>query len=186
MARFAFIPTPLSGLTLVERRSIEDARGFFERLYCGDEFRATGFGEQIVQINHTLTRQLGVVRGMHFQRPPHSEVKIVSCLSGEVFDVAIDLRMNSPTFLHWHGEVLSETNHRSLLIPKGCAHGFQALSDDCELIYLHSAPYSAGAEGAVSALDPRIGISWPKPIVAMSERDRSHPFLSEGFAGLEV
>ena len=123
---------------------------------------------------------------MHFQLPPHAETKLVSCLRGEIFDVAVDLRKNSPTFLQCHGEVLSESNHRSLLIPEGFAHGFQALSDDCELIYLHTAAYEASAEGALNAIDQRLAIAWPMVITEISDRDRRHPMLAADFEGIEL
>jgi len=116
---------------------------------------------------------------------PHAETKVVSCLHGEVFDVAVDLRRNSPTFLQWYGAVLSAANQRSLLIPEGFAHGFQALTDDCELIYLHTAAYQPSAEGAVNANDPRLAIMWPLEISEMSERDRAHSLLAAEFEGFE-
>lgn len=140
----------------------------------------------IAQINHTLTRMKGAVRGMHYQRPPHVEVKVVSCLHGEVFDVAVDLRRGSPTFLQWHGVVLSAANRRSLLIPEGFAHGFQALREDCELIYLHTAPYRPEAEEALNAEDPRLGIGWPLPITELSERDRNHGWIKQDYQGITL
>ncbi|WP_298160274.1 dTDP-4-dehydrorhamnose 3,5-epimerase family protein, partial [Ferrovum sp.] len=143
MSRFDFVVTPLGGLMLVQRRAVEDDRGFLSRFYCSEEFRQAGIDKSVDQINHTLTRKKGAVRGLHFQYPPHAESKLVSCLKGEILDVAVDLRRDSPTFLHWHGEVLSAENRRSLLIPVGFAHGFQALTEDCELIYLHTASYCA-------------------------------------------
>lgn len=185
MARFDFTATGLVGLTVVGRKPIEDARGFFSRFWCAEELREAGWGKPIAQINHTLTRRRGAVRGMHFQHSPHAEAKLVSCLRGEVFDVAVDLRRGSPTFLRWHGEVLSAANHRSLLIPEGFAHGFQTLAEDCELLYLHSAPYQPGAEGAVNAADPRLGIAWPLPISEQSDRDRAHAMLAADFPGIE-
>ena len=141
MSRFDFIQTPLSGLVLVQRKVIEDHRGFFSRFYCAEEFSDVGINKPIAQINHTLTRKKGAVRGLHFQYPPYAETKIVSCLSGKIWDVAVDLRCDSPTFLQWHGEILSADNRTSLLIPEGYAHGFQSLTEDCELIYLHTAAY---------------------------------------------
>ena len=108
-----------------------------------------------MQINHTLTGRRGTVRGMHYQRPPHAETKFISCLRGEVFDVAVDLRHDSPTFLRWHAEVLSAENHRTLVVPEGFAHGFQTLAEDCELLYLHTAAFAADSEGALNANDPR-------------------------------
>ncbi|MFH1707464.1 MAG: dTDP-4-dehydrorhamnose 3,5-epimerase [Planctomycetota bacterium] len=181
---FDFIPTPLSGLTVIQRRTSEDGRGFFSRFYCADEFRAAGLKAPIVQINHSFTRKKGAVRGLHFQNPPHTEAKIVSCLSGEIFDVAVDLRKGSPTFLCGHGETLSSCNHKSLLIPEGFAHGFQTLTEDCELIYLHTASYAPDAEGGLNIHDPRLAIKWPLDITELSDRDRSHPVVGDGFEGI--
>jgi len=123
---------------------------------------------------------------MHFQWPPHAETKFVSCLHGEVFDVAVDLRRDSPTFLQWHAEVLSPANQRGLLIPEGFAHGFQALAADCELVYVHTAPYMPDAEGAVNVRDPKLKIAWPLAISELSERDGSHPFLPQQFPGIAL
>lgn len=184
MSRFDFFVTPLDGLTVVQRKAIEDDRGFLSRFYCAEEFRCAGFFEHIYQINHTLTRKKGAVRGLHFQYPPHAEIKLVSCLKGEVLDVAVDLRPKSPTFLRWHGEILSANNRKSLLIPEGFAHGFQALTEDCELIYLHTASYCAEAEGALNVTDPRLNIAWPLPIGDLSIRDRNHPFIDKNFQGV--
>jgi dTDP-4-dehydrorhamnose 3,5-epimerase len=184
MARFDFIPTPLAGLLLVQRTAISDARGFLSRFYCADEFRALGITKPIAQINHTLTRQQGAVRGLHFQHPPYAETKLVSCLHGEIWDVAVDLRHDSPTFLHWHGEILSAENRKSLLIPEGYAHGFQALTDDCELLYLHTEAYHPEAEGGLPVTDSRLNITWRLPISELSPRDRNHPFISQDFQGI--
>ncbi len=184
MARFDFIQTPLTGLVLAQRKAIEDHRGLLSRFYCAEEFGAVGIIKNIAQINHTLTRKKGVVRGLHFQFPPHAEAKLVSCLKGEIWDVAVDLRRDSPTFLHWHSEVLSATNRRSLLIPEGYAHGFQTLTEDCELFYLHTAAYHPEAEGMLNAADPRLNIAWPLPINDLSERDREHPFIAQNFQGV--
>ena len=184
MSRFDFIPTPLTGLMLVQRKAIEDHRGFLSRFYCAEEFRAAGIDKPVAQINHTLTRQRGAVRGLHFQHPPHAETKVVSCLKGEILDVAVDLRRDSPTFLHWHGEILSAANRKSLLIPEGYAHGFQTLAEDCELIYLHTSPYHPESEGALNVADPRLNITWPLSVNDLSERDRNHPFISQNFQGI--
>lgn len=186
MSRFDLFTTPISGVTVFQRRCAEDGRGFFSRLYCAEEFAGAGLEKPVVQINHTLTRRAGTVRGMHFQYPPHAEAKVVSCLRGEIFDVVLDLRRGSDSFLKWHGEILSAENKRSILVPEGCAHGFQALSDDCELIYLHTAPYRAEAEGGVNAADPRLAIAWPLPVANLSSRDSAHPFIGAGFAGVEA
>lgn len=186
MLRFDFIATPLGGLLLVQRKAIEDDRGFLSRFYCAEEFREAGINKPVAQINHTLTRKRGAVRGMHFQHPPYAETKMVSCLKGEILDVAVDLRRDSPTFLHWHGEIISATNRKSLLIPEGFAHGFQALTEDCELIYLHTAFYRAEAEGALNVADPKLSIAWPLPIGDLSVRDRNHAFIDENFQGVVV
>lgn len=181
MSRFDFITTPLSGLLVVQRKAIEDHRGFLSRFYCAEEFREAGISKPVAQINHTLTRQKGAVRGLHYQYPPHAETKLVSCLKGEVFDVAVDLRRDSPTFLQWYGAILSSVNRKSLLIPEGFAHAFQTLTEDCELIYLHTAAYHTDAEGALNVADPKINIAWPLPINDLSERDRNHPFINSDF-----
>lgn len=170
----------------MERRPIKDQRGFFSRFFCAEEFGEAGFSKCIAQINHSHTIKKGAVRGLHFQYPPHAEAKIVSCLRGEVFDVAVDIRKGSPTFLKWHGEILSAVNQRSLLIPEGFAHGFQTLTENCELIYLHSAPFHAEAEGGLHVNDPGIGIAWPIAIMDLSERDRSQPFISHDFEGIAL
>ncbi len=186
MSRFDFIATPLAKLMLVQRKKLEDQRGFLSRFYCAEEFYEAGINKPIAQINHTLTHKKGTVRGLHFQYLPYSETKLVSCLQGEIFDVAVDLRHDSPTFLHWHGEILSANNHKSLLIPEGYAHGFQALTEDCELIYLHTVAYHAEAEGALNVADPRLNIAWPLTISDISERDSNHPFISSDFLGITL
>lgn len=184
MSRFDVIDTPISGLKVVQRKAIRDTRGYFSRFFCADEFRQAGLDSHIAQINHSYSKITGTVRGMHFQLPPHAEVKFVSCIRGEIFDVAVDLRRNSPTFLQWHGEILSAENQRSLLIPEGFAHGFQTLTDDCELLYLVSAPYAPGAEGGVNAQDPMLKIGWPLPVTEISDKDRKMPLLPVGYCGI--
>lgn len=186
MARFDFISAPLAGLIKVQRKAIEDHRGFLSRFYCAEEFREAGLNKPVAQINHTLTRNKGAVRGMHFQYPPHAETKLVSCLQGQIFDVAVDLRCGSPTFLKWHGVVLSKQNRLSLLIPAGFAHGFQTLTEDCELIYLHTESYHPESEGALNAADPKLAIAWPLPIAEISERDRDHKLIGQEFKGIAV
>ena len=184
--RFQVSDTPLNGLSVVERLPIGDQRGYLERMYCSENLREAGLQVPIAQINHTFTKIAGMVRGMHFQVPPNSDTKLVSCMRGEVFDVAVDLRAGSRTFLRWHAETLSDQNHRSLLIPAGFAHGFQTLTNDCEMLYFHTAFYVPAAEGAVSPADPCIGISWPLPLGAMSERDARHAFLPADYRGIQL
>ena len=185
-SRFDISPTLIDGVSIVERKPIGDERGFLVRVYAEDELAQFGFAGGIKQINHTLTTSRGAVRGMHFQHPPHAETKLVTCIRGAVFDVAVDLRAESPTFLQWHGEVLSAENNRALVIPKGCAHGFQALEDDSELIYLHSAAYEPSCEGALNQSDPRLAIDWPLPVTDLSDRDRNHELLADEFKGLSL
>ncbi|NHA16054.1 dTDP-4-dehydrorhamnose 3,5-epimerase family protein [Thioalkalivibrio sp. XN279] len=186
MRRFTLANTPLAGLSLLTRHPIGDQRGRLDRLFCRAELADLLKGRGIEQINHTLTVKAGTVRGMHFQYPPHAEMKLVTCVKGEVFDVAVDLRWRSPSFLCWHAERLSATNRRTLVIPEGFAHGFQTLADDCEVFYLHTAAYHSDAEGALNALDPRLGIAWPLPVGDRSDRDQTHPFLDEFFMGVDV
>ena len=163
---------------------LADSRGSFARFYCERDLAPAVGNRRIVQINHSRTTAAGAVRGLHFQYAPFGEMKIIRCLQGSVFDVAVDLRRGSSTFLGWHGEILSPGNGRAMVIPEGFAHGFQALEPDCELLYLHSAMYTAAAEGGVSPLDPCLDIRWPLSIGEMSTRDRNHPFLTDDFKGL--
>lgn len=185
-ARLRFVVTDIAGVKVVDRLRLEDDRGYLERLYCVEEMATAGWQAPVAQINHTFTRSLGTVRGMHFQHPPHAETKLVICLRGEVFDVALDLRAGSPTLLHWHGEVLSASNGRALLVPQGVAHGFQTLSDDVEMLYLHTSTYVPAAEDGVHPADPLPAIAWPLAIADMSVRDRAHPPLPVGYKGLPL
>jgi dTDP-4-dehydrorhamnose 3,5-epimerase len=185
-SRFIVGSTPIAGLKVIERKRLGDERGFLSRFFCAEELAEAGFDDPVVQINHTLTKQAGAVRGMHFQFPPAAEDKFVSCLHGSVFDVAVDLRAGSPTFLQWHSEILSGQNSKSFFIPKGFAHGFQTLEADSELIYLHTAFYSPEMESGLNAADPKLAISWPLPIGDISPRDRSHPYITPDFNGIKI
>jgi dTDP-4-dehydrorhamnose 3,5-epimerase len=183
-SRFEILDVPLSGLRVVVRKPFVDARGYLERMFCSEDLSGILAARKVAQVNRTLTRRRGTVRGMHFQYPPHAEMKLVSCLRGEVFDVAVDLRRDSPTFLRWRSEVLSEENGRTLVIPEGFAHGFQALTEDCELLYFHTTAYHPEAEGGLNSTDPRLAIEWPLPIADRSERDSDLPFVDQAFEGL--
>lgn len=178
--------TSISGVNILDRSPHGDDRGFLERLYCQEELDSILEGRRIEQINRTLTVQTGTVRGLHFQYPPQAETKIVSCVRGSVFDVAIDLRRRSPTFLKWHGERLSGDGHRSLVIPEGCAHGFQTLVSDCEMLYFHTSSYSPALEGGFHPEDPTLDINWPLPIAELSQRDSQHPSLDTNFQGIPL
>ena len=174
------LDTPLGGLHTVRSESRVDLRGAFTRLFCDQEMSSLLSGRRIVQINHSLTRRRGALRGLHFQRAPWAEMKFVRCLAGKVWDVAVDLRADSPTFLHWHAEELSPEAGLTMVIPEGFAHGFQALADDSELLYLHTAPYEPASEAGLRYDDPRLAIAWPEPPTDLSDRDRSHPLLGAG------
>ena len=184
--RFTISNTALKDLHSLQRKPLGDERGYLERLFCTEELQAILSGKHIMQINHTFTKKKGTVRGLHYQHPPHAETKLVMCLQGEVFDVALDLRHNSPTFLQWHGELLSADNHKTLHIPEGFAHGFQTLTDNCELIYLHTAAYNAEAEDALNAQDPRLAINWPLEITELSSRDLNHPLINQNYQGISL
>jgi dTDP-4-dehydrorhamnose 3,5-epimerase len=186
MSRFTIIDTPIDGLKIVEHQLLGDNRGFLARLFCAEELAIAGWKSPIAQINQTLTQKQGTVRGLHYQQPPNAEMKLVTCLHGAIWDVAVDLRAGSPTFLQWHAEELSATNHRALLIPEGFAHGFQALSDDCELIYLHTKPYTPGAEAGLNAKDSMLSITWPQAITELSTRDAQHTMLNHQFKGVTL
>jgi dTDP-4-dehydrorhamnose 3,5-epimerase len=175
-------PTRLEGLSVLHRNPFSDHRGSFERLFCDEDLAQFDF--TICQINLSQTHKSGTIRGMHFQHAPDCEKKIVSCFRGEVLDVAVDIRKGSPTFLQWHGEILSADNHRSLLISEGFAHGFQTLSADCELLYFNSARYSKQNEGELNAFDPKLSIDWPADLTDMSERDRNAALINDTFAGI--
>jgi len=186
MSRFEITATPLAGLMLVRRLPVGDARGSLTRLFCADELRAAGWAWPVVQINHTHTRQAGTVRGLHFQRAPHAEAKLVSCIAGEVWDVAVDLRRGSSTWLRWHALRLSANNGVALLIPPGFAHGFQALTDNVQMLYCHSHSHTPQAEGGLSVLDPALAIDWPLPVSGLSARDAAHAPMDAHFEGIDA
>ncbi|MBF0414796.1 MAG: dTDP-4-dehydrorhamnose 3,5-epimerase family protein [Magnetococcales bacterium] len=180
------LPTPILDLKVVETSPFEDVRGAFARLYCEFELADLIGQRRIVQINHSRTVMVGAMRGMHFQLPPYSEMKLVRCLKGRVWDVVVDLRQGSPTFLHWHAEELTPAKMRMMVIPEGFAHGFQVMEPESELLYLHTAFYSPGAEGGLRHDDPRLGIAWPLAVTDLSARDANHPMLEQSFQGITL
>lgn len=184
MSRFTLTQLPLAGLYAVERQRLSDSRGDLSRIFCAEELASIGWIQPIAQINHTHTLRRGTVRGLHFQIPPYAEAKLVSCIRGVVWDVALDLRRESATFLQWHARELGADNGCALLIPQGFAHGFQALTDDAEMLYCHSQAYAPKAEAGIHPLDPRLSITWPLPISDMSSRDASHAWLTTDFEGI--
>lgn len=179
-----FRETLLKGCYVIELNPFTDERGWFARTYCKNEFAAIGHIKEWVQLNHSFTYKQGTIRGMHYQLPPFAEIKLVRCIAGAVYDVVIDLRKGSPTFLQSFGTELSPANKKMMYIPEGYAHGFQTLSDNCELIYHHSQFYEAGVEAGIKYDDPKLNIVWPSSITNISERDKQHPFLDENFKGV--
>ena len=181
-----FVDTKLEGCFIIEPRVIEDSRGWFARNFCKEDFRQIGHNKEWVQLNHSVTYKKGSLRGMHYQLPPFAETKMVRCISGSVYDVVVDLRQNSPTFLSWFAVELSATNKKMIYIPEGFCHGFQTLSDDCQLIYHHTAMYMPGSEGGIRFDDAVLKIIWPLAITEISDRDRSHAYLENNFKGISL
>ena len=179
-----FTPTLLKGSYVIEPGVFTDDRGWFSRFYCKNEFKEIGHDKEWVQLNHSVTYQKAAIRGMHFQLEPFREIKMVKCISGLVYDVIIDLRKGSSTFLEWFGIELSAKNRKMLYIPEGFAHGFQCLENDCALIYHHSEFYNPVAEAGIRYDDPLIKIKWPLPVTIISPRDAGHAYLEENFKGI--
>ena len=167
--------TPLAGAYLIEPEPMRDARGFFARSYCEREFAAQGINGRPVQCNISYNTKRGTLRGMHFQRAPHGEAKLVRCTAGGIYDVIIDLRRDSPTFRQWAGFELTADNRSALYIPEGFAHGFQTLTDDSEVFYQMFDFFEPGSAGGVRWDDPAFGIAWPLTDPVMSDKDRAYP-----------
>jgi dTDP-4-dehydrorhamnose 3,5-epimerase len=180
------LDTAVADLKIVQSTPHRDARGAFVRLFCAEELQPVLGGRQIAQINHSRTSDAGTVRGLHFQRPPHAEMKMVRCLRGRVWDVAVDLRSGSPTFLQWHAQELAQDDAQMLVIPEGFAHGFQALEPRSELLYLHTAFYNPSAEDGLRYDDPRLALAWPLPPQHLSPRDLEYPLLAADFGGIAL
>jgi dTDP-4-dehydrorhamnose 3,5-epimerase len=176
--------TKINGVKVILSEPFRDGRGFFNRIFCQQELEVIRPDILIAQINHSMTKVKGTIRGMHFQYPPHAEMKIVRCIRGSVFDVAVDLRKKSSTFLQWHGEILSAENMKALVVPEGCAHGFQSLEDNVEMVYLSTAFYCREAEDGIRYNDPKVNIKWAYPAVNLSEKDMSHSFIADDCTGI--
>ena len=172
-----FVPTRIDGVTIVELEPSRDERGGFVRTYCEEEFAAAGIPFRVVQANLSTNAAALTLRGLHFQRAPHGEPKIVSCLRGRIFDVAVDIRPDSPTYLLWEAAELAAGLDRILCLGEGIAHGFLTLEPDSEVHYLMGAPYVAEAAAGLRWDDPAIGIAWPAAPAIISERDRSYPLI---------
>lgn len=186
MSRLAITELALPGLHAIERTPIGDQRGSLTRLFCANELADAGWNLPIVQINHTQTSHKGTIRGLHFQRPPYAEMKLVTCTRGRVWDVAVDLRRASKTFLQWQAKELSAENNQALLIPQGYAHGFQALTDDVELIYMHTMFYHPDAESGLNPFDPALAIEWPLSVTNVSARDEGFSMVDSTFVGVDA
>lgn len=173
-----FIESPLSGAFVVEIEPVADPRGMFARTFCAREFEAQGLCSRIAQCNVSYNRHAGTVRGMHFQRPPMAENKLVRCTRGAIHDVIVDLRPEQPTYLKQFGIELSAENRRGLFVPHGIAHGFQTLADDTEVFYLISEFYAPEHASGVRHDDPAVDVRWPRPISEISDKDRAWPLLA--------
>ena len=176
----------IKGLYIVELQPFIDDRGFFVRSYCDEALKRVGITKSIKQINHSSTLKAGTIRGMHYQHPPHAEIKMVRCIAGEIFDVAIDLRKGSDTFLQWHGEYLSAGDFKMMVIPEGFAHGFQAIKKNTEIFYPSTASYTPRAESGILFSDESIGIEWPLQVTDVSGKDLKHEAITKEFKGIIV
>ena len=181
-----FIQTLLSGAYIVELEPFRDERGFFVRTFCKNEFSAIGHVKEFVQFNHSMTRHKGTIRGMHYQVPPSAEIKLIRCISGEVYDVIIDIRKDSPTFLQHFHIILSDENLKMLYVPEGFAHGFQTLANNSQMIYHHTAYYNPAYERGLRSDDPALGIRWPLPPGNMTGKDRKYPLINNQFKGIKI
>lgn len=181
-----FNPTILKGAFTIDVEPFQDSRGFFTRTFCDMEFGAQNLVTNFVQANHSGTQGKGVIRGMHFQRRPFCEVKLVKCVQGSVFDVIIDVRAGSPTFLQWYGAELSAENKRMMYVPAGFAHGFQTLTDYSEITYMVSSFYNKESEAGVKYNDAKVNIEWPLPVSLVSDKDNNIPVIDDSFAGVNL
>lgn len=184
MTNMHIIDTNVSGLKLLKHHVFNDERGRFSRVFCRESLEAAAIAPDIAQINVTQTVKRGCLRGMHYQKRPHSERKIICCLRGSVFDVVVDLRRGSSSFLQWRSFELNGNDGTSIIVPAGFAHGFIALSDDVEMLYLHDKPYVEEAQRGVLHNDPRLNIHWPIPVTQISDKDTAYPPITPDFTGV--
>lgn len=175
---------PLSGAAVIDTEPLTDHRGLFARFFCEKELSELIGGRHFVNVNFSKTHKIGAIRGLHFQRPPQAEMKFVRCIRGAVYDVIVDIRRDSPTFLKWFGIELSSENLKMLCVPEGFAHGFQVLKESSEMLYLHSEFYSKEHEGAMNYFDPVLAITWPLEPTDISERDKNHKMIGDDFQGV--
>ena len=178
------VPLTVTGAAVAKSERLGDARGYFARLFCQEELREWNHGRPIQQINLSFTKSAGSIRGLHFQHPPKTEDKAVRCLRGSVFDVILDLRRDSPTFMQWSAVELSSVALNMVYVPRGCAHGFQTLEPECEMLYLHTEFYNPEYEGGFRFDSPCLGIRWPRPVGEVSPRDLALPILTSRYPGV--
>lgn len=180
------MPTPLNGLIEIKTNSFVDERGSFTRLFCHDALSQILAGREFCQMNLSSTKKKGTIRGLHFQLPPSAEAKLIRCLRGRVYDVAVDVRKDSPTFLQWHGVELCSSENNAIFIPEGFAHGFQSLEDNCDLLYMHSSVWNKTAECGLRFDDPSLNIQWPNSATMVSARDLQHAWINAEFTGVSL
>lgn len=177
---------PLEGAAELRSTGLPDSRGWFARWFCQEELASLNGGRPIEQVNSSFTAGKGTVRGMHFQVAPHAEDKLVRCLAGRVFDVMVDLRTNSETYGEWHGVILDASDQNMVYIPRGFAHGFQTLTDDCQLLYLHTASFAPDFQGGLHHASPELAIQWPLAVTEVSARDAELPPFDGSFESLRA
>ncbi len=173
-----FTETKLKGAFILEIKQIADERGFFGRSWCRKEMEEHGLNGNVVQANTSFSKSKGTIRGLHYQKHPYEETKLMRCTKGAIYDVIIDLRKDSPTFLEWIGVELTENNYKMLYVPEGFAHGFITLADNSEVTYLVTQFYTPGAEAGIRFNDPQFNINWPVEVSTVSEKDKSHPYFN--------
>ncbi|MBI2966880.1 MAG: dTDP-4-dehydrorhamnose 3,5-epimerase [Bacteroidetes bacterium] len=179
-----FVETDLKGAFIIEPAPVKDERGMFARIFCKRDFKVINHTKEFVQINLSSNIKKGTVRGLHFQQKPHAEIRLIQCIRGSVFDVMLDLRANSVTFLKWFGTIISEENMKMTYIPEGFAHGFQTLEDHSQLLYHHTEYYTPNSGGGINPFDKEIGVRWPVPISMCSDRDKNLPEITKEFNGM--
>lgn len=173
-----FYETKIKGVYIIKPELIKDKRGYFTRVFCKKEIATLGINFKVVQINQSFTKKKGTIRGLHYQKPPYQEEKIVQCLKGEIYDVVLDLRHNSSTFGQWISERLSEKNKKMILVPKGCANGLQPLTDNCQIEYFMSEYYSPQSQAGIRWDDPYFKIRWPIKKIFLSEKDKNWKYYN--------
>lgn len=186
MNRFDYEETSIKGVYIVTPKKIIDNRGYYERYFCTEEFKEIGFTDPVKQINHSCSTKAGIIRGFHYQLPPHCEMKLVRCIKGAIFDVALDVRKDSPTFLHHVSCELSEDNSKYLLIPEGVAHAFQTVSEISEIIYIVNKMYTPSVDIVINPLDPKVNVKWPVKINKALSKELKAEFLSTEFKGIQI